>query len=85
MYVPPVYDQHPKPAYRLDMPELTRTITTDPNLDPVIEAYKHDVDRTLLRRNLERSVDERLRGLVALQAFYEELRSAGRKLRGERT
>jgi hypothetical protein len=27
--------------------------------DPVIEAYKKDVDRTLLRENLNRSVEER--------------------------
>jgi hypothetical protein len=27
--------------------------------DPVIEAYKEDVDRTLLRENLKRSVEER--------------------------
>jgi hypothetical protein len=45
--------------------------------DPVIEAYKQDVDRTLLRENLKRTPDERLRGLVALQRFAEELKRAG--------
>ena len=29
-------------------------------LDPVIEAYKKDIDRTLLRQNLMRTVAERL-------------------------
>ncbi|MFO0965734.1 MAG: hypothetical protein U0793_09145 [Gemmataceae bacterium] len=29
--------------------------------DPVIEAYKKDVDRTLLRENLKLSVEERIR------------------------
>ncbi len=47
--------------------------------DPVIEAYKKDVDRTLLRENLKRSVDERLRDLVRLQRFADEWRRAGRR------
>jgi hypothetical protein len=51
-------------------------IRLDP--DPVIEAYKRDVDRTLLRENLKLSVDERFRKLLALQRFAEELRRAGR-------
>jgi len=33
--------------------------------DPVIEAYKKNVDRTLLRERLKRSVEERLRDLSA--------------------
>ena len=53
--------------------------TTEP--DPVIDAYKKDVDRTLLRANLARTVEERLQNLVRLQRFGEELRRAGRVLR----
>jgi hypothetical protein len=49
--------------------------------DPVIEAYKKDVDRTLLRENLKRSVEERFRNLMALQRAAEELRGAGREAR----
>jgi len=49
-----------------------------PDPDPVIEAYKEHLDRTLLRRNLERSVDERLEGLRALQRLAAEARRAGR-------
>ncbi len=45
--------------------------------DPVIEAYKKDVDRTLLRENLRRSPEERVRNLMALQRMAEELRRAG--------
>ena len=45
--------------------------------DPVIEAYKKDVDRTLLRENLRRSVAERPANLVALQELAEEARRAG--------
>ncbi len=35
--------------------------------DPIVERYKRDVDRTLLRENLRRSVDERLRTLSEWQ------------------
>ena len=48
--------------------------------DPVIEAYKKDVDRTLLRENLKRSSAERLQNLVALQRLDEEARRAARKI-----
>ena len=49
--------------------------------DPVVEAYKKNVDRTLLRENLKLTVEERLRNLMKLQQLSEELRRAGRKLR----
>lgn len=49
--------------------------------DPVIEAYKKDVDRTLLRENLKRTPDERLDNLAALQAFAAEVRRAGQVAR----
>ena len=48
--------------------------------DPVIEAYKKDVDRTLLRENLKRSPAERVQNLVALQRLAEEARRAARKI-----
>jgi hypothetical protein len=47
--------------------------------DPVIEAYKKDVDRTLLRENLKLTIEERLRNLMRLQRFAEEMRQAGRR------
>ena len=50
-------------------------------LDPVIEAYKKDVDQTLLRRNLSLTVEQRFLQLMELQRFAEELRNAGRKAR----
>lgn len=49
--------------------------------DPVIEAYKRDVDRTLLRENLKLSVEDRFRKLEELQRLARELRRAGRKAR----
>ena len=47
--------------------------------DPVVEAYKRHIDYTLLRENLRRSVDERVRNLMALQRLAEEARRAGRE------
>ena len=42
----------------------------------VVERYKRDVDRTLIRENLRRSPEERLRALQKLQEFASELRRA---------
>ena len=49
--------------------------------DPVIEAYKRDIDRTLIRENLKRSVTERFERLMELQRFAEELQRARREAR----
>ena len=49
--------------------------------DPVIEAYKRDVDRTLIRENLRLTVEERFNALMRLQQFAEELQRAGREAR----
>ncbi len=49
----------------------------DPASDPVVEAYKRDIDRTLLRQNLRRSVTERVANLRALQRLASEARRAG--------
>ena len=51
--------------------------------DAVIEAYKKDVDRTLLRENLRLTPDERVRNLIRLQRAAAEMRRAGRALRRE--
>ena len=47
--------------------------------DPVIEAYKRDVDRTLIRENLRLTVEQRFDALMKLQRFAGELRRAGRE------
>lgn len=47
--------------------------------DPVIEAYKIDVDRSLLRENLKLTVEERLRKLASMLHFLEEWRGAASK------
>jgi hypothetical protein len=45
--------------------------------DPVIEAYKKDVDRSLIRENLKLTPEERLLKLHRLRLLAEELRRAG--------
>lgn len=49
--------------------------------DPVIEVYKKDVDRTLLRESLKLTVEQRLRALMRLQQAALELRRAGRDVK----
>lgn len=50
-------------------------------LRAVIEVYKNDLDRTMLRENLRLTSQQRLENLMALQKFAEELRRAGKELR----
>jgi hypothetical protein len=46
--------------------------------DPVIEAYKKGVDRTLIRAQLLRSVDDRVRVMMGAAQFADALRGARR-------
>lgn len=50
--------------------------------DPVIEAYKRDTDRTLLRESLRRTAEQRVEALMELQRLADEAGRAGRRLRG---
>jgi hypothetical protein len=52
-------------------------VSLDP--DPVIEAYKKDIDRTLIRENLKLTPEDRLRKLSAFMDFVQELRGAPRR------
>lgn len=63
-------------------PEFT-AVGHAPEPDPVIDAYKRDIDRTLLRQNLLRTVTERVENLMALQRLAAEARRAGQSLRGD--
>jgi hypothetical protein len=49
--------------------------------DPVIEAYKRDVDRTLIREQLRRTVDERVQRMISALGLAEALRAARRQRR----
>ena len=42
--------------------------------DPVIEAYKKDVDRTLIRENLKLTIDERIGRMTSALRLAEALR-----------
>jgi hypothetical protein len=53
-------------------------VSLDP--DPVIDAYKRDVDRTLIRENLKLTPDARLRKLQAFINTLAELREAPRRI-----
>lgn len=44
--------------------------------DPVIEAYKRDVDRTLLIENLRKTPAQRVQTLVAMERLAREARRA---------
>jgi hypothetical protein len=69
-----------EPMWKRDFPPIGGSPPYEP--DPVIEAYKKDVDRTLIRENLKLSPDERMRQLVGVQRFALELRRAGREALG---
>lgn len=56
-------------------------ITERSSIDDIVELYKRDVDRTLLRENLKLTHTQRLMNLMQMQAFVAEVRRAGRKLR----
>jgi hypothetical protein len=47
--------------------------------DPVIDAFKRDVDRTLIREQLRRSIDERVRNMIAALRLAEGLHEAHRR------
>ncbi|MEA2603658.1 MAG: hypothetical protein QOF89_4650 [Acidobacteriota bacterium] len=49
--------------------------------DPVIEAYKRDLDLTLLKKNLRLTPEERILAAMELQRLAEEVRRAGREFR----
>jgi hypothetical protein len=52
------------------------SISLEPS--PVIEAYKKDVDRTLIRENLRLTPSERLEKMIAVLQFVEEVRRSRR-------
>jgi hypothetical protein len=64
---------------------VSETLSLDiaASTDPVIQAYKKDVDRTLLQENLKRSHEERVLALEAMLEVVYEVRRAGKALRGE--
>lgn len=68
-------------SFRISFP----TMAHEEWIDPVTEAYKRGVDRTLLRKNLRLTPEERILAAMELQKLAEEVRRAGREARSERT
>lgn len=68
-------------ADRLERRERRRGVaaseSTTLEADAVVVAYKRDVDRTLLRENLRRTIQQRVENLMALQQLASEARRAG--------
>jgi hypothetical protein len=52
--------------------------------NPVVEAFKKDIDRTLIRANLKLPVEDRFHKAMALARFADELRRAGREVRSRK-
>ena len=48
------------------------------SIDDIIELYKRDVDRSLLRENLKLTVDQRVRKMIATLRFAEAVRQSRR-------
>lgn len=66
----------------MGMPEKSNSTTEQKSArelepDPVIEAYKRDIDRSLLQENLKLTVEQRFLKLCELQRLAIELRKAG--------
>jgi hypothetical protein len=49
------------------------------SIDEIIDLYKKDVDRTLLREALKMSPSERVQRMIDLSLFVEELRASARR------
>ena len=67
------------PTERLSLRRSPRINDREIPKDPVIEVYKKDIDKALLRKNLQLSLAERLQQLVELQRLAEEARTAARR------
>ena len=47
----------------------------------VVDLYKQDIDRTLLRENLKLPVEQRFQKFKRMMELHDELRQAGKALR----
>ncbi len=62
--------------------EVIRSDRAPPDsLDEIIEVYKKDIDRTLLRETLRLSVAERFEKFERFMEYVFELRAAGQRAR----
>ena len=62
-----------------------RSSSKDANsIDAVINAYKKDVDRTLIRENLKLSIQQRFDKFEEFMKFADELKRAGQAKRARK-
>jgi hypothetical protein len=52
-------------------------------VDPVVEVYKKDVDRSLLRENLKLTVEQRIRKAIRLHESVDSWRGTGAQALGD--
>ena len=77
---PPLHDLEPLQSYNALMAENHDDVSPGrSSIDDIIELYKKDVDRTLLREALRLTPTQRLQRLVELTRFTERLRQAEKK------
>jgi hypothetical protein len=60
-----------------DVRRLDIDVSLEP--DPVIDAYKKDIDRTLIRENLKLTPEQRLQKLQSFMELIRGLRGASRR------
>jgi hypothetical protein len=63
------------------MSQYKPTKVSGDSIQAVIEVYKKDVDRTMIRQLLQLTVEERLLNLENFVRFAAELQAAGKLLR----
>ena len=56
---------------------LLESVSLEPS--PTLEAYKKDIDRTLLRENLRLTTTERVEKMIAALRFAEAVRNSSVK------
>lgn len=65
------------------MPNDEAAEAPDPSsLDEIIEVYKKDVDRTLIRENLKLTPDERVRKMLRFRDTVLQIQGAAKRRHG---
>jgi hypothetical protein len=62
------------------MKQVAELLPVSLDSSPIIEAYKKDVDRTLLRENLKLTTTERVEKMIAVLRFAHEVRRSRAKV-----
>ena len=66
------------------MTETAKTSESRSSLDDIIDVYKRDIDRTLVRENLKLSVEARMLKFIDFMKLLSEVRRAGEETRRKR-